>query len=151
MKYSPFKLNNFILFKIPSAYISGVRVAAVTKEKVTVRVRYRWINQNPFKSMYWATQGMASELATGLLLMQAIEASSRKISMLVVGQSGEFYKKAVGKIIFESEQTFAIQQAIDRTVESGEGQKIVLCSNGIDEEGEIVSKFEYEWSIKLKK
>lgn len=150
MKYQLFKLNVFVFFKIPSAYISGVRVASVSAKKVKVRVKHRWINQNPFKSMYWATQGMASELATGLLLMQAIKASSRKISMLVICQKGEFVKKAIGKIIFESLETDVIQNAIQKTLENKEGQKFILYSNGVDEEGEIVSKFEYEWSIKLK-
>ena len=150
MKYQLFKLNIFVFFKIPSAYISGVRVASVSAKKVKVRVKHRWINQNPFKSMYWATQGMASELATGLLLMQAIKASSRKISMLVICQKGEFVKKATGKIIFESLETDVIQNAIQKTLENKEGQKFILYSNGVDEEGEIVSKFEYEWSIKLK-
>lgn len=150
MKYQLFKLNIFVFFKIPSAYISGVRVASVSAKKVKVRVKHRWINQNPFKSMYWATQGMASELATGLLLMQAIKASSRKISMLVICQKGEFVKKATGKIIFESIETDVIQNAIQKTLENKEGQKFILYSNGVDEEGEIVSKFEYEWSIKLK-
>ena len=36
MKYTPFKLNSFVLFKIPSAYISGVRVVSVTATKVSV-------------------------------------------------------------------------------------------------------------------
>ena len=138
------------MFKIPSAYISGVRVVSVTATKVSVKVKHRWINQNPFQSMYWATQGMASELATGVLMMQKIQASSQKISMLVVGQKGEFYKKATGKIIFDCMDTGEIDRAIEKAIETREGQSLQLLSKGIDEEGNTVSKFEYEWSIKVK-
>ena len=65
MKFTVPKINSFVLLKIPSAYLSGVRVVKITESEVVVGVKFRWINQNPFQSMYWATQGMASELATG--------------------------------------------------------------------------------------
>lgn len=150
MKFTPTKLNRFVLFKIPSAYLSGVRVERISDAKISVYVRYSWINQNPFKSMYWATQGMASELATGILMMRKIYGSGKKISMLVVGQKGEFYKKAKGKITFDCIEDGKIQLAIDKAIETGEGQNLTLTSNGVDESGVVVSKFEYNWSLKVK-
>lgn len=150
MKFTPSVLNRFVLFKVPSAYFSGVRVASITDDKISVSVTYRWINQNPFNSMYWATQGMASELATGVLMMKRIFNSEKKISMLVVAQKGEFLKKATGKIIFDCIDDGQIQTAIDKAIATGEGENLTLMSNGVDENGEIVSKFEYNWSIKVK-
>lgn len=150
MKFTAAVLNRFVFFKIPSAYLSGVRVDSVSEDKITVRVKYKWINQNPFKSMYWATQGMASELATGVLMMRKIYSSKKKISMLVVGQKGEFIKKAKGVIYFDCLDDGRIQKAIDRAVDTGDGQQLILQSNGVDEQGNVVSKFEYQWSIKLK-
>tara|TARA_B100000809_G_scaffold237763_1_gene257845 strand:- start:10469 stop:10927 length:459 start_codon:yes stop_codon:yes gene_type:complete len=150
MKFTPFKLNSFVLFKIPSAYFSGVRVTSVSATKVSVSVKHRWINQNPFKSMYWATQGMASELATGVLMMQKIASSSEKISMLVVGQKGEFYKKATGRLSFDCFDDGRIDQGIQKSIVSKEGQTILLTSKGVDETGQVVSSFEYQWSVKVK-
>ena len=150
MKFTPTILNRFVLFKIPSAYFSGVRVKSITEDKISVYVRYQWINQNPFKSMYWATQGMASELATGILMMRKIYASGRNISMLVVGQKGEFLKKAKGKIVFDCLDDGKIQDAIEKAIKSGEGQNLSLMSYGVDESGDIVSRFEYQWSLKVK-
>ena len=66
MKFTPNKINTFLLFKLPAAYFTGVRVTSISSKQSEVRVRYRWINQNPFKSMFWAVQGMASELTTGI-------------------------------------------------------------------------------------
>ena len=51
-----------MFFKLPSAWWSGVRLHEITVEKCVVSVRHRWINQNPFKSMFWAVQGMAAEM-----------------------------------------------------------------------------------------
>jgi len=150
MKFTPFKLNLFLLTKLPSAYFSGVRIKSLEDDEVIVKVRHRWVNQNPFKSLYWATQGMASELTTGILVMKEVSKSGKKISTLVTAQKGEFTKKAIGLITFSCKEKDKIAIAVNETIESGEGQKIILISEGKDESGDIVSKFEYEWSIKLK-
>ena len=149
-KLTPSKINTFLLFKLPSAFFSGVRLQEITKETATVTVKHRWINQNPFKSLYWATQGMASELATGVLVIQEIEASGKKISMLVRSQKGTFTKKATGRIQFICKDGHKVKEAIDKTIATGEGQSVILYAEGFDESGESVSHFEYEWGIKVK-
>lgn len=149
-KITKSNLNKFLLFKLPSAYISGVRVKSLTENEAVATVKHRWINQNPFKSMYWATQGMASELATGILVMQAIQKSGKRISMLVRSQKGEFTKKATGRIDFSCKDVALINDAIEKTIATGEGQTIVMTAEGINEKGESVSKFEYTWGIKAK-
>ena len=63
MAFSPKKLNLFLVFNLPSAYLCGVRVQWIDQEKCHVGVRHKWINKNPFKSMFWAVQGMAAELS----------------------------------------------------------------------------------------
>jgi len=150
MKFTPRKLNIFLLTKLPSAYISGVRLKSILEDEVVVTVRHKWINQNPFRSMYWATQGMASELATGILVMKEIAACGKRISMLVTHQNGTFTKKALGKITFSCKEGNEIREAIAETIKTGDGQTIVLTSQGFDEQGDLVSTFEYEWSVKVK-
>jgi len=149
-KFTIGNLNLFLAFKLPSAYFSGIRVHAISDQKAVARVKHRWINQNPFKSLYWATQGMAAELVTGLLLMKKVKESNRNISTLVVEQHGVFTKKATGKITFSCDEGGLIDQALKDAINSGEGQIIVLKAVGIDEENELVSNFEFTWSIKLK-
>ncbi|WP_148870539.1 DUF4442 domain-containing protein [Tenacibaculum adriaticum] len=150
MKFTPRKINAFLFLKLPSAFLTGVRVESISDEKSTVKVTHRWINQNPFKSLFWAVQGIASELTTGILVMKAIDASGKKVSMLVTNMSGTFTKKATGKIRFECNDGLAIQKAIQKSIETGEGQTVLVTSEGINEDGISVSKFEYEWSLKVK-
>ena len=138
------------MFKLPSAYISGIRVTSISDQQATARVKHKWINQNPFKSLYWAVQGMASELVTGILVMKRIAESGKKISMLVTNQNGTFTKKATGKINFICNDGDKIKQAIDQTIATGEGQNLIMTAEGFNEDNESVSKFEYEWSIKVK-
>ena len=96
MKFTPRKLNYFLAFKLPSAFLTGVRTKFIDNHKCVVVVKHRWINQNPFNSMFWAVQGMAAELATG------------------------------------------------------KGQRFFLTTSGVDQNGDEVSSFEFEWSVKLK-
>jgi len=150
-KFSIKNLNKFLLFKLPSAYFSGVRVKSITSKEAVATVKHKWINQNPFKSLYWATQGMASELSTGILVMKGIQDSGKKVSMLVRHQQGTFTKKAIGRINFICKDGHLIDEAIQKSIETGEGQIVTMVSEGFDQQGDSVSKFEYTWGIKVKK
>ena len=149
-KFSVRNLNRFLAIKLPSAYISGVRVIELTDKNAIATVKHRWINQNPFRSLYWATQGMAAELVTGILMMKKIKDSGQKISMLVVKQEGTFHKKATGRITFSCDQGKAIDEIIEKAIKTNEGQSLVIGAAGFDQENDMVSDFEFTWSIKVK-
>ena len=150
MKFSPNKINGFLLLKLPSAFFSGVRVKSLNNQEAVTTVKHRWVNQNPFKSMYFAVQCMASELSTGLLIIKKVKESNENISMLVIEQKGSFTKKARGRIHFTCSEGYKIDKAIEQTLKTGEGQIFDLTSRGIDEKGDEVSFFTYQWSIKKK-
>jgi len=144
------KMNRFLMFKLPSAYICGVKLKELDFAKSVVSVKYRWINQNPFNSMYFAVQSMAAELTTGALVIKKIKESDKNISMLVTNHNGTFSKKAVGLITFTCHDGALIDEALKKTIATGEGQTITMKSIGINEKGEEVSKYEFEWSVRLK-
>ena len=150
MTITPRKINWFMLFKLPLAYIGGVRVKELTRTRAVVKIRHRWMNQNPFRSLFWAAQGMAAEMSTGVLVIQEIRNSEREISMLVTHQEGSFFKKATGKITFICNDGEVVQNAIQESIKSGEAQQIILNSLGENEEGVAVCSFKFQWSIKVK-
>ena len=150
MTMTPWKINVFTLFKLPSAWLCGVRVKAIDKLSCTVSVKHRWINQNPFNSMFWAVQGMAAEMTTGAMVSAQIQESGKKISMLVANNNATFTKKATGKITFICNDGHLIKQAIQKTIETGEGQTIWMKSIGTNKDGVEVSVFNFEWTVKVK-
>ncbi|SFN74340.1 protein of unknown function [Bizionia echini] len=150
MTVSPSKLNMFLMFKLPAAYFTGVRTKILDSEHCVVTVKHRWINQNPFKSMFWAVQGMAAELTTGALVMQKIKSSGQNISMLVASNNASFTKKATGIITFVCQDGLKIDEAIKRTIETGEGQTIWMHAIGTNTDNVKVSEFNFEWTLKLK-
>ena len=150
MKITPKRVNLFMLLKLPLAYIGGVRVKTLSEEQATVKITHKWMNQNPFKSMFWAAQGMAAEMSTGILVMKAIEDSKENTSMLVTHQEANFYKKATGKIVFTCKGGNEISKAIKMSKINKEGQVVQLIAEGKNEDGVVVSKFNFEWSLKVK-
>ena len=145
-----FKYNLFLLTKLPSAWFSGIRVRSVNKDKCIVDVKLKWFNQNPFKSMFWAVQGMAAELSTGIPIINEVNNRKIRVSMLVTSNSSKFYKKAVGRIKFECTQFNDVRRVFNSLSQENQTEKIILNSIGIDEQGDVVSEFSFEWSLKLK-
>ena len=151
MAFTHTKLNRFLLFKLPSAWLCGVRVTAISSERCTTSVAYKWINQNPFNSMFWAVQGMAAELSTGAIVMLLIQKSNKKISMLVLNNKASFTKKAQGRITFSCKDGRAMASAVARAIDTGEAQTCWMTSTGIDQSGAVVSVFDFEWTVKVKR
>ena len=147
MKYTPNQINKWMLFKLPAAWLTGVRISSISDTKCEVKVRFKWINQNPYRSMFWAVQGMAAELTTGMLLTKSIQESNTNISMLLIGNKSNFYKKAVGRIKFICEQGVTAKELINLT-KKNITHKAWLKAKGFDETGDIVSEFDFEWSCK---
>ncbi|MEC7782066.1 MAG: DUF4442 domain-containing protein [Bacteroidota bacterium] len=150
MALTPSKFNSFIMFKLPSAWLCGVRVKEISETTCKTSVKHQWINQNPFNSMFWAVQGMAAELSTGAMVINQIKESGKKISMLVANNKASFTKKATGKIIFTCNDGHKIADAIEKTIATGEGQTFWMQSVGMNEDGVVVSTFDFEWTVKVK-
>ena len=151
MKFSKFQISLFTLLRLPSVWLCGIRVTLLEQSFCEAKVKHRWINQNPFNSMFWAVQGMAAELTTGMLLMQEIQTSNRKVSMLVLNNKANFSKKAQGKITFSCNSADLITNAIKKLLETDKPQTLWLTSKGIDENNDLVSTFDFEWTLLIKK
>ncbi len=148
MKFTPKYLNRFLLFKIPVAWLAGIRVKETNEQQTVLQVRHGRINQNPFGSVYFAVLVMGGELATGIPLFKAIAQRNENISMLVVRHQSDFFKKATGKIRFVFNQNEEIRQALKQLKQAGDHTRFVLTSKAVNEQGETVAGFSFEWSLK---
>lgn len=145
-----YKFRFFLLTKLPAAYFSGLRLVMATKQTSLVTIPFKFLTKNPFKSIYFASQSMAAEMASGILSMVHVKASKKKVSMLVTHFEAEFYKKATDTTSFTCNNGLAIQQAIQNTISTGQGSQCVCISTGTNKNGELVSKFTITWSYKAK-
>jgi hypothetical protein len=147
---SPSKFLPFLFFKLPSAFISGLRVRHFDTQRCDVSVPYKWLSQNPFKSTYFACLAMAAEMSTGLPAMMAIQGIKPGVSMLVVDLKAEFVKKATSRTLFSCEDVTGFIQAIEKAVETGEGVEYKAVSVGRLADGQEVARFTITWSFKQK-
>ena len=136
--------------RLPSALFAGLRIKALEQDHSVVCVRYKWFNQNPFRSMYFAVQSMAAEMSTGLLASGQVYQRNPAVSMLVVGLEAKFFKKAVDTISFTCTDGDAIERMVEECIQTGEGKTIPCKSVGTNIAGEIVSEFTITWSFKAK-
>lgn len=146
----PVRYQLFLLVKLPMAFIAGLKVVELQESKASVSVRFKYINQNPFPSIYFAVLSMAAELSTGVLGFANIFKRHPPVSMLVIKMQGEFYKKAVGKIKFTCYEGKVVEEAVEQTIATGEGVVVNCTSVGVNEQGEEVAKFIFAWSFKAK-
>ena len=150
MEFTPFRINLYTFFNLPSAWWCGVRVKKISSKYCSTKVNLNWINKNPFKSIFWAIQGMAAELSTGVLIMQASKSFKCDISMLVINNKATFTKKAKGQIFFSCDNGEAVDKTFTKLLKTNKSQTLLLQAKGIDKEGDIVSTFDFEWTLLLK-
>jgi hypothetical protein len=144
------KLKLFMLQKLPLAFVAGLKVTEISPSGAQVRIPYKHLNVNPFKSMYFAAQAMAAELSTGILALAAVQDEEAPISMLVLNMQAAFTKKATSAVVFSCNEGDAIAEAVHQAKLTGEGQTITVKSRGFDKNNEMVSEFDFTWTFKSK-
>jgi hypothetical protein len=148
---NPVKFKLFLLKKLPMGFLAGLHLKEIYEERSEVQIKYKYLTQNPFRSLYFACLAMAGEMASGVLSILHVSNSSKPVSMLVVHMDADFTKKAIGKIVFKCDDGMNIKDAIDQTIRTGEGTKVIATSTGYDEAGDKVAVFRITWSFKAKK
>jgi len=146
----PLKLRLFMLRRLPMAYLAGLRVQHLSLTEATVTVPFKYLTQNPFRSIYFACLAMAAELASGVQALMHVS-SGPAMSMLVTGLEAQFKKKATGLITFTCADGASIGQAVAESRATGEGRTVVATSTGRDEAGDVVAVFQITWSFRVKK
>jgi acyl-coenzyme A thioesterase PaaI-like protein len=145
---NPLYFRFFLLLKLPAAFYSGIRLHRISLQEATASVPFKRFTTNPFKSTYFACLAMAAEMSTGVLATIAIEHSGRKISMLVTGLSARYHKKATTTTYFTCSDGDRIAQAIQQSINTGQGVEIACSSKGFNQQGELIAEFEFTWSFK---
>ncbi|MCW3461829.1 DUF4442 domain-containing protein [Chitinophaga nivalis] len=146
----PFKFSAFLFWKLPSAWLCGVRAKSLTPDVCVTSVPYRWISQNPFQSTYFACLAMAAELSTGLPAMMYVRSAPKRVSMLVTNIQATFVKKATGLTFFTCTEVPVLRDAMAQAIRSGEPVTVTIHTEGKDKDGTLIATFAVTWSFKSK-
>lgn len=144
------KFRLYLLKNLPMALLAGLRIRSFTDQEASVSVPFGYLTQNPFRSTYFACLAMAGELASGIQVLDAASRSDVKISTLVTGIEGQFFKKATGTTTFSCKDGDAIRQAVFQASEQNDPVTVFTISKGVDPEGQAIADFTVIWSFKRK-
>jgi len=143
---TPGQLRRFLFFRLPLAWIMGLKLTSKPEEIPTVKLPFHRLNFNPFKSMYFASQLAAAELSTGLLLWRALR-DVKSYSMLVTNIEANFTKRGVGNLFFACINPEVLAEALEK-LRAGETMQLALLSEGKDPDGNQVCVVKITWSVK---
>lgn len=144
-------MRAFLLKSMPLGLAAGLRVDAIDDSVCVVSLPGGWRTQNPFRSMYWAAQGMAAELATGAPMFVYTRAAPAPVRTLVGSVEARFVKPAHGRISFTCADVAAAADGVARACGSDESVDCPLVATGRDARGEVVSEWTFRWSFRAKR
>ena len=145
---SPFKFWYYTMNEVPAGWIAGMRLRALDGLSAKTSVPFKYLNKNPFKSIYFAVQSMAAELSTAALVLLHIQDANPSIAFIIVDIKGTFPKRATGRTYFECKDGIKVYEAVRQCISTGEPVVVDLVTVGKMEDGTEVSEFTFTWSLK---
>jgi ferredoxin-NADP reductase len=145
---SPLNFWWFLLTGVPAGWIAGMRLKALKATEATTSIPFKFLNKNPFKSIYFAVQSMAAELSTAALVLLHCHGYKPSIAYIIVDLEAKFVKKATGRTFFTCEGGHLVKDAVDHCLTTGEPAVVSLKTIGKMADGTVVSEFVFSWSLK---
>ena len=131
-------------------FIAGIKIQQCNEESCAVSVPYKWLTQNPFHSTYFACLSMAAEMSTGALAMANVYQRKPRASMLITNVESKYFKKGVDKTIFTCNDGLKIKEVVNEAYQTFSPQSITVKSEGYNQNNELIAKFWFTWSFKVK-
>lgn len=145
---NPWLMRLAFLARLPLGFLVGIKVRELDAEHCVTEVGYRWLNKNPFKSVFWAVLGMAAELSSGLQVLMRTMEQPHSVAVIVTESTAKFHKKALGRTHFVCEKGAEIHHALEHTIETGEAVTVLCPVKALNAAGESVAEFTFTWSMK---
>ncbi len=145
---NPWLFGMFAFFKVPAGWVAGMKLSALDANLCTTTLPFKFLNKNPFKSIYFAVQSMAAELSTASLVLLNLEGKEASIAYIITKVEAEFPKKATERVWFTCEGGEEVRQAVEDCVSTGEAKTVRLKTIGRMKNGTEVATFHFTWSMK---
>ena len=119
-------IRYFGLMKVPLIFYCRPSVVKLSNETAEIKIPLRRRNKNHLRSMYFGALAVGADVAGGVLAMDQIRKSGRKISLVFKDFSADFLKRPEGDTHFTCNDGLAIKQLIDEAIEKGERVNLPL-------------------------
>ena len=132
-------------------WLAGIRVRKLEPDECITSVPFKWLNKNPFQSIYFAVQSMAAELSTAANCMLAVSGQKPSVAFIIVDMKARFSKKATDRVFFSCVDAHKAYSAVEKCIETGEAHAATFETIGRMADGTEVARFEFTWSFKQRR
>ena len=147
---NPFFFKITMLLKVPLNFMTGMRIRELNEESCKVSIPFRWLNRNPFRSIFWAVLGMAAEMSCGALVVMYTDRLKPSVSIIVGRCSAEFVSKATDLTTFVCNDGKRIAETVEKALNTGEPQEVLCKTTGYSKAGGEVARFTFTWKMKVR-
>lgn len=113
-------LRLFGIKNIPLLFICQPSVIKKTQTSCEVKIPLNYWTKNHLNCMYFGALAMGADLAGGLMAMDLIQKSGKKVSLLFKDFHADYLKRAEGDVHFICEDGQTIEKAVQKTLDTGE-------------------------------
>jgi len=147
-------LRAFGLVKIPLLFIVSPSVVHLSEKECEAKIPLNYITKNHLGSMYFGVLAMGADLACGLMGVEAIRRSGKKVDLIFKDFKAEFFRRAESDVHFFCKEGKKIQKQVKEAIETGERVSRVyhvLATTPKVSRNEPVAQFELTLSLRAKK
>lgn len=146
-----FYLRTFGFFKIPLLFFLSPTVVELSENRCEIKIPLTYRSKNHLGGMYFGALSAGADCAGGMIAMQAIEASGKKISLVFKDFHAEFLKRAEGDTHFICEEGHLIRELVKKALESTDRVEMpvhIVATTPKKSGAEPVAKFVLTLSLK---
>ncbi|EKD41749.1 MAG: hypothetical protein ACD_73C00549G0002 [uncultured bacterium] len=144
-------LRYFGIRNIPLLFICSPSVLYIDNKRCEVKIPLNYLTKNHLGCMYFGALAMGADLAGGMMAMDLIEKSGKKVSLLFKDFHADYLKRAEGDVHFKCSDGPKIHKAVQETLQTGQRVNIPLHVEATTPKvsgGELVAKFILTLSLK---
>lgn len=143
----------FGLLKVPLIFYVSPKVVTINDDKCEIMIPLTRRTRNHLHSMYFGVLCTGADIAGGLIAMNEIDKSKKKIALSFKDFHADFLKRAHGDVLFRCTQGKDIKKFVQDVIESKERMNFPVQIEAIvpskPEDG-VVATFTLTLSLKIK-
>jgi len=136
--------------KIPLLGYTGAKLISIDENTVKVKIKLKRRTKNHLNSMYFGALAVGADVAGGIHAFYFANKYAKKVSFAFKGMECEFIKRAESDCIFISNDGDKVENAIKKSIKTGDRINESTEVNVYNLQKELVAKFTMIVSVKCK-
>ena len=143
----------FGLMKVPLIFWVSPSVVTMNDQECIIKIPLNRRTKNHLNSMYFGVLCTGADIAGGLVAMNEIKESGKKVALSFKDFKADFLKRAEGDVHFKVSQIQEIKKFVNEVIESKERRNLPVEISAVVPSinpNEVVAKFVLTLSLKVK-